>query len=437
MNNGMPRGRAIAIIAAFLGAPRFVTALTTLIVGVAVFAYPLRQLTGWAGLIGMLLVLVVCAVSSAIARREVIEWRGVLPVSLLIFLGWAIVSLIWSQYRWATLGGLMYLGAFTLLALYVALMRDTIQVVRAFGDVLRVTLIASLAVELLSGILLDTPIKLLGIEGDLASLGPIQGLMGSRNQLGLIALVALITFGTEYRTKSVSRWVGLGSIATAVACIGLSRSPVIAAVLGVVIIAAAALYGIRRVRPDRRTFWQLAILVAVAVAAVAAWISRAGIITLFSANSELSYRVETWQKVWTLIPIHPLEGWGWVGFWHDEIQPFQIFELGNGGTPPSALNGYLDVWFQLGLVGFFLFAALVWLTFARSWLLAGRQRTFVYAWPALVLVALLVTTLAESSILGEYGWLTFVVCCVKAAGELSWRRAFERSSLPEEPLPAS
>jgi hypothetical protein len=37
---------------------------------------------------------------------------------------------------------------------------------------------------------------------------------------------------------------------------------------------------------------------------------------------------------------------------------------------------------------------------------------------------LIVTALAESSLLVEYGWLIFVVCALKAAQKLSWRRAF-------------
>lgn len=418
----------VSALASFLMSPRFATALTTVIVGVAVLAYAIRQTMGWAGLIGILGMLVMLAGASAFVRREELDWRSALPISLLIFLGWAILSLVWSNYHWATLGGLLYLGSFTALGLYIALMRDTIQIVRAFGDVLRTTLVASLVIELVVGLLLDTHVSLLGIQGDLGSLGPIQGFMGSRNQLGLVALVALITFGSEYRTRSVSRWVGIGSVVIAGVTIFLSRSPVIAAVLGVVVVAVGALYLLRRVRQDRRTFWQLAILAIAVVAGVVAWIGRAPIIQLFSANAELNYRLQTWQKVWELIAINPLQGWGWIGFWQSEIQPFQLFTVSRGQTPTSALNGYLDIWFQLGLVGIFLFAALALLTFARSWLLAGRQRSFVYAWPALVLVALLVTTLAESSILGEYGWLTFVVCCVKAAGELSWRKAFARET---------
>src|SRR6187402_1490688 len=100
----MKRGDVIAAATAFLSAPRFVTALTSLSVGTAVFAFALRQLIGWAGLIAIITALVVLAVLSTIARRESIQWRGLLPVSLLVFVGWAGISILWSSYKWATLG---------------------------------------------------------------------------------------------------------------------------------------------------------------------------------------------------------------------------------------------------------------------------------------------------------------------------------------------
>ncbi len=82
--------------------------------------------------------------------------------------------------------------------------------------------------------------------------------------------------------------------------------------------------------------------------------------------------------------------------------------------------------FQLGIVGLVLFVGMLGLAFVRSWLLAGRRRSIIYAWPALVLVALILISLAESSILVDFGWLTFVICCVKASQELSWRNALSQ-----------
>lgn len=116
------------------------------------------------------------------------------------------------------------------------------------------------------------------------------------------------------------------------------------------IAAAGALAVIRRAPPERRTVWQLAIVVAALVLAVVAWLSRARIIEIFSANSELTYRIQVWQRAWDLIDLSPLEGSGWIGAWQSDLPPFSYFASAGVREPASALNAYLDVWLQLGLV---------------------------------------------------------------------------------------
>jgi exopolysaccharide production protein ExoQ len=51
-------------------------------------------------------------------------------------------------------------------------------------------------------------------------------------------------------------------------------------------------------------------------------------------------------------------------------------------------------------------------------------------WTALVLVVLVVSSLAESVTLVEWGWVLLVICAVKAAQGRSWRHG-----LPEEHRP--
>ncbi len=421
----LPAGGPLTTAAqSVLGSPRFASAVTIATVGVAVMSELLVRLIGWAGLVAMITTLVVLMTGMAFVRRHEFRWTGVLPISLVLFVGWACLSLAWSNYRLASASGIAYLVAFSVLGICIALVRDTIQIVRAFGDVFRAVLVVSIALEIFAGLLIDSPIPFLDIQGDLDSFGPIQGIMGSRNQLGLLALIALITFGTELRTKSVNRTLGIGSLVLAGAAMLLSRAPVISAVFVVVSLAVVALYLLRRLTPERRTLWQLALLAAAVVLAIAAWIARSQLIAAFSATSELSYRLTLWRGILNLINQNPLEGWGWVGYWRPDVMPFPIFAISGEREPTSAVNAYLDVWFQLGLIGLVLFVGLVLLTFTRSWLLAGRKRSTVFAWPALVLLALTITSLAESSMLVEYGWLMFVVCTVKAAQELSWRGAF-------------
>jgi O-antigen ligase len=417
--------RSTALDAAehFFAAPRFTAALSLAIIGTESGSLLIQELIGWAGLIGILSILVILATLSLLARRHSLEWNGLLPISLLVFVAWAAISVFWSQYQWATLGSIVYFGAVTMLGIYVALLRDTIQIARAFGDVLRLSLALSLGLEILSGVLIDTPLHFLNISGHLAQFGPVEGIFGTRNQLGVVALLALVTFGTEFRTRSVQRWTAIGSIVLAALMLALSRSPVGIGGLVVVVLAAAALYGLRRLPVAAKRFGQLALLALAIIAAAVAWALRTPIINAFSASSELSTRLTLWRQIRTLITAHNLEGWGWVGHWRHDVPPFQLFSNFDSSTPTSGLNAYLDVWFQIGLVGLVAFLGLLGLAFVRSWLLASRQRSFVYAWPALMLVALLVTSLAESTILVEFGWLTFVVCSVKAARELSWRNA--------------
>ncbi|HEX4058517.1 MAG TPA: O-antigen ligase family protein [Galbitalea sp.] len=419
---------------AIFASPRLTAALTTTIVGTAVFSFALRQLIGWPGFIAILGGLLVLAITSLAAQWRLIGWNGLLPISLMGFVGWAGASILWSQYHWATLGGLAYLGVFAVLGIYVALARDAIQVVRAFGDVLRFALAVSLAMEVFSGVLIDTPIRFLGITGRIATLGPITGVMNTTDELGIISVIGLITFGMELQTRSVSRGVSVVSIALGVLALALSRAPLALGAAIVVAVAALVLYGLRQASDRARTFLQLGVLALIIAIAVVAWIYRGIIVHTFNASGALNYRLRVWQGIWALTQPKSLQGWGWIGAWRADTFPFSTFVGDNLPFPGSSLNAYLDVWFQLGIVGLLIFLGFLGLAFTRSWLLASRRRSVVFAWPTLVLVVLVISGLAESLMLVEFGWLCLVVCCVKAARELSWRRAF---SYEDEATPAS
>src|ERR1700712_3797780 len=105
---------------AMLASPRLSAALTTAIIGSSVFSFALHRLLGWAGFIAILSGLVILAVLSLVSQWREIGWDGLLPISLLGFLSWALVSFLWSQYHWATVAGLAYLAVFTVFGIYVA-----------------------------------------------------------------------------------------------------------------------------------------------------------------------------------------------------------------------------------------------------------------------------------------------------------------------------
>ncbi|QTX05265.1 O-antigen ligase family protein [Agromyces archimandritae] len=417
-----PRSTAKAL-ADFIGSARMAQALSLAIIGTGFGTHLIRSLLGWPGLIAIIAGLLVLSALSLVARWRAVEWYGILPISILVFVGWAAASVIWSDHSLSTLVRVGYLFAFGFLGVYIALMRDTIQIVRAFGDVMRLLLGLSLALEVFSGILIDLPIDFLGIEGNIAALGPIQGVFGSRNFLGFVALIALISFMIEWRTRSVQRGRTVLSTVLAAAAIILSGSPTTWIAFAAAGLATAALYGLRKAAPATRWSWQLGILAAAVVAIVAGWLLRVRIIGLLDARGEFDVRLDLWREMNRYLAQNPLEGWGWVGFWPKATDPYVWLQLGTGRQHGSGLSAWVDVYFQLGIIGLLAFIALVGLAFARSWLLASVRRSVVYVWPALMLVVLIVWSFAESFAIVEGGWMLLVVCAVKAARDMSWRDA--------------
>jgi O-antigen ligase len=416
---------AIEKTAAVLGSARVSSVLSTATVATALCAFALRHTIGEAGLLAILVSLVVLVAVSLAAQWDNIGWRALVPISLMAFTVWAWLTIFWSQYQWASLAALSYLLIFTVLGIYIALVRDTIQIVRAFGDVLRFVLVLSVGLEILTGLVFDTSLEALSIAGNLGTADPIQGILGTRNQLGIVAVIALITFATELRTKSLRRGFAIGSLVLAGVVLVLSQSPLALGTALIVLAASAALYALRRVPSGRRRYWQFVLLGLFVAVAIISWLSRVAIVASFDASGDLGYRLRVWRQLWSLGEVHRLEGWGWIGPWDADLAPFTAFGNFGARVPDSAHNAYLDVWFQLGLVGFLIFIGLLGLAFTRSWLLASRRRSLVFAWPALVLLGLVISAFAESSLLLEFGWLTFVACCVKAARELSWRNALD------------
>lgn len=158
---------------------------------------------------------------------------------------------------------------------------------------------------------------------------------------------------------------------------------------------------------------------------------------LLGKTSDLTGRLEIWGKVWEHVVERPWFGWGWVSYWPTWAEPFRSLDEKAGMPVPSAHNAWLDVWFQLGIIGVLVFAPIVMLTLWRVWFRAvdqprrGPGPALPYAtsalWPWLVMVALLVQSLTESRLLIEGGWLLLVILAIKTKVD------YEVPSLDTEP----
>jgi len=268
--------------------------------------------------------------------------------------------------------------------------------------------------------------------------GPIEGIVGNRNLLGMVALIGVIVFGALLAAKAIRRASGITWLVIAGATLLLTRSATVILVAVVVAIAFAFAVWVRRRGPERRRPVYLTGLLAF-VASVAALVALWTPLTaLFGKSEDVTGRFEIWGAVSGLAAERPIAGWGWLGYWQPWAEPLGSLYTRNGVTYLQAHNAWLDVWLQLGALGLVAFGAVVVGALWRSWFLAidrpkdpaGRPRPYTSASfvPFLLMIALAGQSLAESRLLVEGGLLLLIT--------IAWatkQRQWEPEPLPVEP----
>lgn len=371
---------------------------------------------------------------------------GGMPLPLLTFLALAIVSIFWSHYPGATALGLFTTWIIVVNAVALAVTFTWAELLRALGLVLRFVIGVSLLFELfvsvilrerllpffgqpgvnydayhkIPGMLMWSRNQLFDVFGD----GRIQGILGNANSLGFLALLALIVFGIQLASHAVYRSWGILWIALAAATVLMTKSATVTlAAAGVAVVLVVALL-VRNAKTDRGRLLTYAASAAVlAAAGLVAFLLRARVFELLGKSSDLTGRLGIWQKVIDLAQQRPAFGWGWVSYWVPWADPFNNLVFRSGVRQLQAHNTWLDVAFQLGLVGLIVFVGLVAAALIKSWQHAVDRpqrapglplhHSAITLLPLLILVALVVQSFAESRLITEYGFALLIVVAVK------------------------
>jgi exopolysaccharide production protein ExoQ len=411
-DSGMRDRRAYRWFAAF--------ALFVVLAGDA-FRYSLT----WVGWIAVVLAVVTVFVVLLVRARSSWHWDG-LPFPLLLFGALTILSIAWSQYRLFSLIGVFATLITIVAGITLAILFSGAEVLWALGTALKFLLGLSLLFEMVVAVFVRQPILPWWVDyagqkihpaeywsRDLLFAGDrIQGIVGNSNLLGFAALLGLIVFAIQLAARTVRVGYGIGWIAVALLCMALTRSgTVIVAAVIVAVVAIILLLVRRTASPGARIRVYVGSLVVVALGVIAAVVFHTGLLALLNKSPDLTGRTDIWAEVIRLAQQRPIGGWGWISYWYPGIAPFNdhaAFVKG-GIQLLQAHDAWLDVWFQLGIVGLVIFGCLVLSTVVRAWILAvdpipGSTRyspTTLLA--ILLLVALLAQSLAESRLLIEYG----------------------------------
>lgn len=392
----------------------------------------IRAIIGWELFMTLVGVVSVAYIVLMIRLRSHIQWRSI-PFWLAAFVLIAVFSVIWA---YSPVDTALTLTAFlpaVFAGVGITLTLPWADFVRALGTTFRWILGLSLLFEVWVSAFVGHPIYPVWVDvaggqdqpvyqwsrNLLFDGGPIQGIVGNRNQLGFIAVLALIVFCIQLAEKIVWRSWTIIWIAVALGTLALTRSTTdILALIVVAVMTAFALWA-RAIPQSRR--WPL--YATAAGLAVAGWAlvtyAQGFLLQLAGKSDDLTGRVDTWANVIALAEQRPVLGWGWLSPWVPWLEPFNTLAVRNGVTYLQAHNTWLDVWMQLGWVGILALGMTVLGVFWRSWFIAvdrprwGLEENLPYSahslLPLLFMSALVLQSFAESQLIVQSGLALLVI----------------------------
>jgi len=371
-------------------------------------------------------------------RPQPFRWRR-LPWTALGYTALALVSVAWSQWRGPTLITWALLAAVTVNGLFIAHVLTWHEIVRALSSAFKWILGLSLAIELWVSLVLHGPLlpnffpppdgkidpQWYWVRDNLFDGGRIQGIVGNANLLAIISLFAIITFGVLFAARA--RWRTTLALWMALAAYFLFRTSSVTALAcaaaAAVVLAVALL--MRRARtPGARTRIYVIAIGGTVLGAGIVWLLRDWLLGLVGRSSDLTGRSDLiWTKVLERVRDHPLFGNGFSSPWIPDDPAFDGWIVDHGISVFHAHNMWLDVLFQLGVLGLILMAVAYLTLLWRSWFFAidrprwdldaERPYSPLTLLPSLFTVVLLVQGLSESTPIMLWGWLLLVLLSFK------------------------
>lgn len=344
------------------------------------------------------------------------------PIGIILFLGWAVLSLAWSADRRGSVYALAGLLAVVLLAYLTAQLGSR--------RILEGIWYGAVAVAFLS-LILAYLAPHIALTSNYYQHGALQGIYPQRNLLGTVLGIG-VAAGIGYLVASSGRRRVMSLVFMAVLFVALFRteSATSLAVSTGLFLVAGALLLIRRMTPLARLAF-LPLAAALFVSVIALWGQR--LVSVFfeavQRDESLTGRSDIWALVLDVFAAQPVTGYGWGGVWGGPVGAAIQSRFGYDAAN-SAHNGYLELLLLVGWVGFALYMLVLLAASFRSTRLAIADSA--YMWMPLVLIMLMVFNLSQARFGRPVGLFLVVVIATVAlaitggsSGSLPESRRFE------------
>jgi O-antigen ligase len=349
-------------------------------------------------------------------------WRQKL---LLLLLGWAFLSLVWSINRPVTARHFFALLATSFFGIYLAGRYDLRQQLHL--------VMISLGVVLVSSAIACIFFPSYGTSRENLLEQPAwQGVLSHKNNLGTLAVLMTLLLALYY-LKGIRRWAVAGALFLLLILIVLTQAKTALVYFVLGLLAFPFVRAFQKNRANRRAILGcgLALFGGLGAWTYFYWDSFVGYL---GKDPALTGRFLLWGLSLTFIRERPFLGHGFDAFWSDYFGPAADFRMASGWlVAPHAHNGFLNLWLDLGLIGVLLFTIGFAITYRKGLDIARRAKSVEGIWPVTFLTFYLVYSLTEIGFMGrnELFWILYVSVMCGLGSDLMQRSqptTYERQS---------
>jgi exopolysaccharide production protein ExoQ len=332
-----------------------------------------------------------------------LRWKKVIPIVLksgLIWLlfGLVIISVFWSYSPELTKVRIIAMIGTMLFSLYLASRYTLKEQLQLLGWIFGITILSSTILAIF--------LPKYGLMGGV-HLGAWRGIFNHKNGLGRIMVIGVVVFCLLALSVKKQRWIFWSLSGASVMLIVLSKasSPLVNLVI---------LMSLLAVLPILR--WNYIFMVPIIIG-----LSSVGIIVYsvtmsnaeqiagaFGKNLTFTGRTDFWPLVLDKIAERPWLGYGFGSFWQGLDGPSAYVWNATVFKTPNSHNGYLDLFLDLGIIGFSIYAILFINAFRKALIYIRLTGTPDRFWPVLLLAYIVLSNLTESSLVIQNNFLWVV-----------------------------
>lgn len=131
---------------------------------------------------------------------------------------------------------------------------------------------------------------------------------------------------------------------------------------------------------------------------------------MIGRDASMTGRTDIWEPLWERLSTRPWTGFGYSAFWHDPEGPAWALRRALQWDVPSAHNGWVELWLDIGIGGVLVFAVAFLLATGRAVAGAFRDTGTETLWTLVFLTLFLLFSISESSIARQNNlvWVMYV-----------------------------